>query len=717
MRLLLVYPPSSDPTYPYPSLPGLKSYLQDNGFEDTFLWDCNLDFHLELLKPAFVSEAYRRIITRKRKLEAKSYFTKKDTEEYERIIPSISSANWILDSINKSVNLSRSKDFFNYQLYQKARQCFEKFYALASAESYPARIDLFGYYPNLPLHDDTSIQFAIERFSKSLLGEVLTKRAKKAISYYSPDIIGFSITYRDQFIPSLFLTQISKRLSPRLISIWGGNYASRLAEVSASYSYIWESVDFFIHGDGELPLIILLEELNEKDPSFTKVPNLIWRDYKKHLHFSEKRFIANLNELHLPDYSDIDFGRYLSPLPVITLVPSRGCDWKKCNFCSYGVDQSINRDYREAHPEKVAEWMQFLSDKYEVKHFNFGVDTISSKWLSDFSDILISSGCNFFWQTIGRADKGWNRDILKRLGKAGCRLLLIGLESAVPSILEEMKKGIKVEKMDSLLKEAANSDIAITIQVMTGYPGENSQEAKFTLDYLIKNRNYISFVGISQFQFLRGSKLFKEASKSSFEILLPENFCPAQLEFDYKVKKGLSRKAARDFIHKYGTKVNKYFNIRSYPYLESGASSHTLIAFSNMQKDEIIKNIRDQKSHFTLLKAPNKHEWTVNKASHIKFDIFKKNIEVNSEGKVKVKIPLKEGSNHVTYSPKIDSYFIINREVKNFLNTLDKQGIWFSGNIEPKNDDYLLMDLINGLAKKGLIVIKRYSKDLKGTNS
>lgn len=69
MRVLLIFPPVSDPTAPYPALPALAGHLGARGYQHVILSDINLRFQRELLTPQFAERARLKILERKRQLE------------------------------------------------------------------------------------------------------------------------------------------------------------------------------------------------------------------------------------------------------------------------------------------------------------------------------------------------------------------------------------------------------------------------------------------------------------------------------------------------------------------------------------------------------------------------------------------------------------------------------------------------------------------------
>ena len=84
---------------------------------------------------------------------------------------------------------------------------------------------------------------------------------------------------------------------------------------------------------------------------------------------------------------------------------------------------------------------------------------------------------------------------LKRMAKAGCNRLDIGLESASPKILRSMKKGYIVEHAEQMLRGCHEAGIEVNLNVIVGFPGETDAYFQLTLDFLRRNHLYISGIG------------------------------------------------------------------------------------------------------------------------------------------------------------------------------------------------------------------------------
>ncbi|MCD4728848.1 MAG: cobalamin-dependent protein, partial [Pirellulales bacterium] len=136
-----------------------------------------------------------------------------------------------------------------------------------------------------------------------------------------------------------------------------------------------DDVDFAIRGDGERPLLSLVQALRSCAPDLSKVPGLAYKD--------QGRIIANdvhiereLDSLPVPDWGLLTLRSYsradaLSPLA--TMISARGCPYH-CGFC-YRSPESMHMRFRD--PVAVVDEMEALVKGWGVREIVFCNDTLT----------------------------------------------------------------------------------------------------------------------------------------------------------------------------------------------------------------------------------------------------------------------------------------------------------------------------------------------------
>jgi len=79
-----------------------------------------------------------------------------------------------------------------------------------------------------------------------------------------------------------------------------------------------------------------------------------------------------------------------------------------------------------------------------------------------------------------------DRETLKAMKEAGCRLLIVGFESGDPQILKNVKKGATVEKAREFAKNCHDLGLCIHADFILGLPGETKESIRNTINFAKK---------------------------------------------------------------------------------------------------------------------------------------------------------------------------------------------------------------------------------------
>jgi len=226
----------------------------------------------------------------------------------------------------------------------------------------------------------------------------------------------------------------------------------------------------------------------------SEVKGLLWRDHNSNLVVRNENmpYIENLDDLpfvsevykrHL-NISDYFYGH--SRYPIITVVTGRGCPYH-CFYCCYPQTMFGHR-LRLRSPENVAKEFQFIEENFpDVKEIMIEDDTltVNKRHAETVADALISIKNKIPFSANSRADI-IDVKVLKKLRMAGCRLFCVGYESGVQEVLDNMKKGIKLERALEFAKATKKAGIMVHGCFMVGNPGETTETLEKTLEYAKK---------------------------------------------------------------------------------------------------------------------------------------------------------------------------------------------------------------------------------------
>lgn len=157
--------------------------------------------------------------------------------------------------------------------------------------------------------------------------------------------------------------------------------------------------------------------------------------------------------------------------PVISIFTSRGC-YGQCNYCVY-PEQMFGRKQRQRSPENIVAEFEYIAKEFpEAKEVLIDDDTFAFDQVhtAKFCELMISKKNKIPWTVECRATLTYDTMVLMK--KAGCRLIVVGFESADESILKNIKKGVSLDRARQFVKDAKKAGIMIHSCFMVGNKGE-----------------------------------------------------------------------------------------------------------------------------------------------------------------------------------------------------------------------------------------------------
>jgi len=174
--------------------------------------------------------------------------------------------------------------------------------------------------------------------------------------------------------------------------------------------------------------------------------------------------------------------------PSIQIFTGRGCPCH-CTFCVYPQVMHGHK-FRARSPESVVAEFKYIAENFpDVKEVVIEDDTftIDKERVKEISRLLIANGLNkrLKWLCNARANT-LNLETMKLMKKAGCRLIIPGFESGSQQILDNIRKGIKLEQVYEYIKNAKKAGLLIHACYMVGNRGETRQTMEETLKLALK---------------------------------------------------------------------------------------------------------------------------------------------------------------------------------------------------------------------------------------
>ncbi|GHU02845.1 hopanoid biosynthesis associated radical SAM protein HpnJ [Spirochaetia bacterium] len=249
------------------------------------------------------------------------------------------------------------------------------------------------------------------------------------------------------------------------------------------------SIDAVARGEYDLIVHNLAKAL-DSNSDLSLVKGLTYRNpHTKIIHTNEKMpYMEELDVLpfaseFIKEHLDIkDYFFAAATYPAIQIFTGRGCPFH-CNFCVY--PQTLHgHKYRIRSAKNIVGEFQYIADNFpDVKEVIIEDDTFTTdkKRILEISNLLIEQKLPKRLKWLCNARVNLDFETMKIMKKAGCRLIIPGIESGNQQILNNIKKGTTIEQFETYVKNAKKAGLLIHACYMVGNQGETPETMRETL--------------------------------------------------------------------------------------------------------------------------------------------------------------------------------------------------------------------------------------------
>ena len=297
-----------------------------------------------------------------------------------------------------------------------------------------------------------------------------------------PDILGFSTLVSTGRTAAMIAKKV-KEENPNITIVFGNFHATFNAErILKKYPY----VDIIVRGEGEHTSLELVECLKKKS-KLKNVLGITFRKKKKIMSTPDRPLIKDIDVLPFPDrsllgeYHATIAGAYIAPKRFTNILSSRGCVFK-CRFC--GAQRLARGMWRPRSVENTMEEIRLLVSQ-GYKQFLFADDnfTLNPKRVVKLCRRIRKEKMDIEWFCEGRVDS-CSYEMLREAVKAGCKIIIFGIESANQRILNYYNKRITVEQSKNAIKTARKAGVDVLVgSFIVGAPDETREEMYNTLKF------------------------------------------------------------------------------------------------------------------------------------------------------------------------------------------------------------------------------------------
>jgi len=281
------------------------------------------------------------------------------------------------------------------------------------------------------------------------------------------DIVAFSCT-SPVFKHGVELARTIKLLNPEVRTVFGGFHPSAVPNDCIAE----EAVDQVIVGEGEVAFLKVLSG---------DISPIIYGDRFMELNelFPDRELMKNFRTV---DLCERQIGKRVTSFQSVRVCPFR------CAFCSErvvtGVFNRKTNPLRQRDVKHLLDEIKWVASKYSLDYFKFSDATWntsdkSNEKVVEFCEEKIRQNINLPWEANVHA-AFINKAMLKIMKKAGCQMINVGCESGSQKILNDMRKGITVEKIRKVFQWGKELGIERRGYFLIGMPNETIKDIRMT---------------------------------------------------------------------------------------------------------------------------------------------------------------------------------------------------------------------------------------------
>jgi anaerobic magnesium-protoporphyrin IX monomethyl ester cyclase len=300
---------------------------------------------------------------------------------------------------------------------------------------------------------------------------------KKILEKENPDIVIFT-TSTSTILSDLKIANIANEINKDIKTVAIGTHVSAVPLETMKLNMKLDAV--VIDPEPEVAVLSLIENLLD----FNKTKGIYFRKGKRIIKKARNKKIMNLDVLGFPSHEKINLKIYSDPFqkrkPLTLTYTTRGCWHGKCIYCSCPFFFQPARSRSTKSVLEELEWIESLGIK-EVKWFDAEFNSFPKR-INSILDGIIKRKIDITWSALVRVDNLPVKTI-EKMKKAGCHTLHVGIESANPEILKNIRKNISLDQARKTVENIKSSGLNVVTYFMLGLPGETKYTMRKTLEF------------------------------------------------------------------------------------------------------------------------------------------------------------------------------------------------------------------------------------------
>ncbi|CAB1071666.1 hypothetical protein D1AOALGA4SA_1304 [Olavius algarvensis Delta 1 endosymbiont] len=340
----------------------------------------------------------------------------------------------------------------------------------------------FGHMPNMSL---LYVAATLENLNVEVLYidpvgmELSPSDVDAKLQQFDPDIVGLSSFTNKIHTTHLYAQHIMALLPDTKIMV-GGAHTWDFPTDTLKYH---PAFDYACVGEAEIVLPEFVERWNGNE-SFDGMNGLVRRDG---------------DQIQFAGRPDVNMDLDSRPFPARHLTPnekyynfistrrnytifntSQGCPFQ-CIFCNVSGTKYRMRSAANVVAEFEECYENFGVREVDIFDSSF---TVSKKRVMEICRLLVKNGLGkkMIWDVRSRVDT-IDEEMLDALKEAGCYRIFYGIESADQKILKKLRKEIKIDRIEQIVRKTDQLGISVFGYFLVGSPGETPETFRTTVEF------------------------------------------------------------------------------------------------------------------------------------------------------------------------------------------------------------------------------------------
>ncbi len=339
------------------------------------------------------------------------------------------------------------------------------------------------------------------------------EKIRQKLEEYRPQLVGVTCVTMTYPLAAEML-KVCKETDPDLVTLIGGPHVS-FAIDDALLNAPW--IDAVVVGEGD-DTIVEFARLVDGGGNMADIAGLAFVRDGTVVKTSPRPLIGDIDRLPAPARHLLPLARYRALGTPCTVISSRGCPYG-CLFCS--AHRMFGRKVRFRDPGLVVDEIERIVRDFGFEQINIVDDTftVNHQHARGICEEMLRRNLKVNWCAYARADN-MTDELVALMKRAGCNMMLFGLESADESILKTIGKGIRPDDMRNGVRIATSAGMKVFGSFIIGLPGESQETIETTRRFAEEiNVGYGAQYGYHILSPLPGTDLYENAADYGLRIL------------------------------------------------------------------------------------------------------------------------------------------------------------------------------------------------------